>query len=180
MKYYKNLELADIIYFCEIDLIEKVEQWLPVIGYEGFYEISDLGRVKSLRFGKEKILKLGSEKNKYFNVELWLNGIGKNRRVHQLVAESFLNHTPNKHLLVVNHKDFNKHNNILYNLEIITNRENTNKKHLKSSSIYTGVYKYKNKWRATIIISKKTVYLGVFEKEIDAHYAYENKLASIT
>ncbi|QQV90512.1 homing endonuclease-like protein [Polaribacter phage Danklef_1] len=48
MEYYKNKDLRDIKYFCEFDLIEKIEQWKDIKGYKGLYMVSDLGRVKSL------------------------------------------------------------------------------------------------------------------------------------
>jgi hypothetical protein len=83
--------------------------------------------------------------------------------------------------LVVNHKDFNKLNNNLDNLEIITQRQNTNKKHLKSSSQYIGVFwnKQNKKWKSQIRINKKIKYLGYFVNEIDAHNAYQNALTTL-
>ena len=67
------------------------------------------------------------------------------------------------------------------NLEIITNRENTNKKHKKSKSKYIGVtwHKRVNKWTAQILYKRKNIHLGCFNNEIDAHNAYQNKLKEI-
>jgi len=48
MNYCKNLDLQDIIYFCEFDLIWKTEEWRDIPDYENCYQVSDLGRIKSL------------------------------------------------------------------------------------------------------------------------------------
>ena len=120
-----------------------IEIYKDVIGYEGVYQVSNLGNVKSYRNSKERQLKLVKNYAGYLVVCLSINNTKKVRKVHQLVAESFLNHKRCGMELVVNHIDFDKTNNKLDNLEIITNRENSNRKHLKSSSIYTGVYWYK-------------------------------------
>ncbi len=191
MIYYKFLRLESIYYFCEIDYIFKLEQWKPILGYEGIYEISDLGRLKSLektvRNGrgyktlKEVILKQGTSIGGYKQNNLWVKRKPKTFNIHKLVAVAFLNHIPNGHELVVNHKDFNKENNKSNNLEIVTPRQNTNRKHVKSSSKYTGVHwsKYKNKWESSIRINNKGRYLGAFIEEIDAHKAYQKALKEI-
>jgi hypothetical protein len=59
-----------------------VENWLPVKDYEGFYEVSDLGRVRSLRFGKVKIMKQSLSSNKYLIVNLWNDKKMKSYSVH--------------------------------------------------------------------------------------------------
>ena len=92
----------------------KKEYWKPVVGYEGLYEVSNWGRVKSLKFGKEKILKQ-SIRHGYYSVGLSKNGIVKTYQVHRLVAEAFIDNTDN--LTQVNHKDENKLNNNVDNLE---------------------------------------------------------------
>lgn len=99
--------------------------------------------------------------------------------VHQLVAICFLNHIVNKYESVVNHKNFIRNYNHKNNLEIVTARENTNRKHCKGSSIYTGVCWNKNinKWHAKIHINKKQKFLGYFLNEYDAHLAYEKALS---
>ena len=103
-----------------------IEIWKPVIGYEGLYEVSNLGRVKSLNYlktGKEKILKerlhLG-----YNRVVLYKNGVGKNYGVHRLVWSAFNGPIPKG--LVINHLNEIKNDNRLCNLEICTSKENTN------------------------------------------------------
>jgi hypothetical protein len=159
-----------------------VENWLPVKDYEGFYEVSDLGRVRSLRFGKVKIMKQSLSSNKYLIVNLWNDKKMKSYSVHILVASAFLGHVPNGRITVVNHINFDRLDNRSVNLEVISFRENANKKHLPSTSKYTGVYwnKDSRKWVSRISICGRVKYLGRFTTELDAHYAYEEELAKIT
>lgn len=162
---------------------EQEEIWKDVVGYEGCYQISNLGRVKSLprkKVLRERILKQGLDKDGYFCVAL-CKSTHKTTKVHQLVAMAFLDHKPCGMKLVVNHKDFIRTNNCVENLEIVTSRENTNLKHLKSTSQYTGVcwYKQCDKWMASIKIGGKQNYLGLFEREYDAHLAYQKALSEL-
>lgn len=90
------------------------EQWRPVDGYEN-YEISSLGRVKSLKYGVEKILKPAKNKDGYLQVSLYRNGKEKRLYVHRLVAEAFL---PNPEgFPEINHLDEDKTNNVVGNIE---------------------------------------------------------------
>ena len=94
------------------------EIWKPIKGYEGLYEVSNFGRIKSLNYnhtGKGKILKQNQIMNGYKSVMLYKDGNGKNYLVHRLVAEAFLPN-PNDYK-EVNHKDENPQNNIVSNLE---------------------------------------------------------------
>lgn len=101
--------------------------------------------------------------------------------IHQLVSIVFLGHNNCGYKLVVNHKDLNKQNNHVDNLEIVTQRENANRKHCKSSSQYVGVHWHKvaQKWIARIVINGKLKYLGCFTNEYDAHLAYQKRLKEI-
>jgi len=160
----------------------KKENWKKTI-HSDDYEVSDLGRVRSFRVDKinGRILRTRINENGYVLVELYITGHKRiTKKVHQLVAESFLNHIVGKSN-VVNHKDFNRQNNRLINLELTTQRENTNRKHLKSSSQYVGVTwdKGGKKWRAAIRINNKTLHLGSFINELDASVAYQNKLTEL-
>ena len=102
----------------------KKEYWKPIKGYEGLYEVSNLGRVKSLKFGKERMLKVSKDKKGYLHVVLCKNGILKTYYVHRLVAEAFIDNTDN--LPQVNHKDENPQNNIYTNLEWCDRKYNCN------------------------------------------------------
>lgn len=157
------------------------EIWKKIEGFEN-YEISNLGRVRSIKKGKEKILKGGIDNNGYHHITLCKNGKVKTITIHKLVAIAFLNHIPNGFEKVVNHINFIKTDNRLENLEIVTTRENTNLKHLKSSSEFVGVYwcrRYK-KWRSQIVINGKQRHLGYFINEAEAGEMYEIALANIS
>ena len=100
------------------------EQWKPVEGYEGLYEISNLGRVKSLKYGKERIMKPGKDGNGYLLVHLYKNGKPKMFKVHRLVAEAFI---PNPFdFSEINHINEDKTNNIVSNIEWCNRLYNSN------------------------------------------------------
>lgn len=157
----------------------KTEIWKDIKGYKGIYLVSNLGRVKSLKFGRERMLKAGIGKG-YLKVVLQ-DGKPKSRTIHSLVAEAFLNHTICGMKLVVNHINLNKLDNRVENLEVITQRENANKKHIKNSSEYTGVHwdKKRSKWIAQITIKGKSKHLGTFTNEIEASEKYQEVLMEV-
>jgi len=96
------------------------EIWKEIIGYEGFYEVSNSGRVRNLNTGR--ILKLYTEKIGYISTAISLNGKVKSFRIHRLVAVAFIPNPEKKK--TVNHKDGNKLNNNDWNLEWATQLEN--------------------------------------------------------
>jgi len=156
------------------------EVWRSVKDYED-YKVSNLGRVKSFKRGKERILKKQLDDGGYHHVGLHENKDSKTHRVHKLVAIAFLNHKTNGYKLVVNHIDFDRTNNNVNNLEIVSQRANTNQIHIKSSSKYIGVHwnRASSKWRSQIRIDGKLKSLGLFTDEIEASNAYQTALNSI-
>lgn len=89
------------------------ENWRAIEGYEGIYEVSDLGRVRNVKTGR--ILRPGNDKDGYMLVVLCFSGKPKSFRLHRLVAQAFI---PNPlDLPQINHKDENKTNNYADNLE---------------------------------------------------------------
>jgi len=163
------------------------EIWKDIPQYEGVYQVSNLGRVRSLdrevvnsngivRSLKGKVM---SQSTSGGYLQVGLNG-KKCKRVHQIVAMAFLGHVPNGHVLVVDHIDENKLNNNLNNLRIVSNRENLSRR--GGSSKYVGVTwcKPNKKWRAQININGRIKNLGNFKNEIDAHNTYQKKLKEIS
>ena len=101
------------------------EYWKDKKDYEGHYQVSNCGRVKSIKFGKEKILKQSKDKKTgYLHVGLCKENILKHFLVHRLVAEAFLDNPDN--LPQVNHKDENPQNNVVSNLEWCDAKYNVN------------------------------------------------------
>jgi hypothetical protein len=157
------------------------EIWRDVIGFEGYYSVSNTGKVKALprgvknpfgtlSFRKGGTLKL--KKGRYLRVSLIKNAHTTCLSVHRLVAIAFLDNPYN--LPEVNHIDKNKHNNNSNNLEWISRRENeTYKNDISKSSKYVGVNFKNGKWQARISINKKSLYLGVFINEDEAANAYK-------
>ena len=97
------------------------EIWRDIKGFEGYYHISYLGRVKSFRLGKVKILK-PAWSGDYLFIYLYKNGQIKKYFIHILVAENFLVKPEGK--TQINHRDGNKQNNCVWNLEWVTPSEN--------------------------------------------------------
>jgi hypothetical protein len=168
-----------------------MEVWKDIEGYEGLYQASSLGRIKSLgrqrimpnggiRIYPEKIFKPAKNKYGYLQIVLCKNCKQKSYKVHRLVWESFNGKTdlPIDHII-----EGNKTDNRICNLQAITNRENSTKYVLstKKSSKYIGVSFNKplNKWLSQIRINNKYIYLGYYTNEIDAANAYQDALNKI-
>jgi hypothetical protein len=112
----------------ELDIHDHVTQltrthmWRPVVGYEGHYEVSDAGRVRSLKRGRVALLKYRVSTKGYPFVQLYLNGKQITRYVHALVAEAFNGPRPDG--LEVRHLDGDNTNNVPSNLTYGTHAEN--------------------------------------------------------
>lgn len=160
------------------------EEWKDIKGFENIYQISNLGRIKSLkRYGRreEKILTPVVGKRGYYTVSLWYKQNGKTLTIHRLIAEHFIPNPENKR--EVNHKDANKLNNSINNLEWVTPKENSihavrsinvrKFKHKRGASKY--IYNNKITWVAEIRFDNKLYQLGRFKNKEDAHHAYKLK-----
>lgn len=158
-----------------------VEEWKDIPGYEGFYEISNHGRVKSLFFGKEKILKPQINIHGYYGVVLCKELKKKRFDIHVLVSMAFLNHKPAGYKLVVDHINEIKIDNRVCNLRLISNRENCrrNRDNYKSKLRGATFDISCNKWIARILIDGKRYFLGRYTTDIEAHLAYQNKLKEL-
>jgi hypothetical protein len=159
--------------------MEEIFKDIP--GYEGMYQVSNLGRVKSFKLKQEKLLKLTVGKAGYKIVALCKDKNSIKKTIHQLVAISFLGHIPSGHKLVIDHIDNDKLNNRVDNLHIVTQRFNSSKNDKIYSSKYRGVrwHKVAKKWVVQIYINGKNEHLGTFTDELEASEVYINKLRQI-
>jgi hypothetical protein len=170
-----------------------MEEFRDIKGYEGLYQVSNLGVVKSLSrwrkngnggyITKDKFLKNKiSTSNSRMYVHLVKNNKQKAFKIHQLVAIGFLNHTPNGfNGVVVDHIDNNPLNNKLDNLQLITQRENASKDKKGGTSKYLGVCwrESRGHYQSAIKINNKTVFLGSFKEELKACNIYKKALSNL-
>lgn len=164
--------------------MKKLEEFREVVGYEGKYQVSNFGRVRTLQANGEAgyILKPWLAGKGYPQVGLIANGTREAVYVHVIIAMAFLDHVPNGHERVIDHIDGNKQNNYLWNLRIVTNRENLNAHRVdrdRMDSPYPGVSRTATKWKARIYHDKKQRHLGVFDTELEAANAYQVALEEI-
>ena len=165
-----------------------MENWKDIKGYEGKYQVSDLGRVKSLKrwvnhpsnggyFIKEKILKAQNGGSNYLIVGLSKGMKSKSYAVHKLVAETFLSKKENA---VVDHVNNISTDNSLINIQYISQRKNLSKDK-KGTSKYTGAYwkPQDKKWISSIYLNGNKMHLGSFDSELRASTAYNLALMQI-
>jgi len=164
------------------------EIWKDVELLSSSYQISNLGRFKKRTIKnevliKEKISILNPDHHGYYRVSIKVNGVMKRFHLHQLVAVAFLGHKIDGYKSVIDHINFDRTDNRVSNLRIVSCRENVSHRSNKSlsTSKYVGVcfIKERGKFLASIRINKKTKFLGYYENEYDAHLAYQetvNKL----
>jgi hypothetical protein len=151
---------------------DDAEQWNAHPVYSN-YLISSHGKVMNAQRGKE-LKSFNDGGTGYLQVVLSINGQKKQKKVHQLVAETFL--TPTAEGLQVNHINEIKTDNRLTNLEYITPR--ANKQHSRKKdcySQYTGVTycKKKNRYKAQIYVNRKNIYLGYYDSPEEAYATYK-------
>lgn len=142
------------------------EIYKDIKGFEGYYQISNFGNVKSFHAGKCLILR--SLCGGWYR-SLWLckDGVKKTYRIHRLVADTFI---PNPlGLPEVNHIDMNKENNRVDNLEWVTRKQNEVHAIKNNPGIIAGMNKYnKNRRKAVLQISLSGDYLNAFDSALDA------------
>lgn len=131
------------------------EIWKPIKKYEGLYSASNNGRIKSLNYKNKNIEKpLNPTKQScgYLKVELYKHGKSKVYYVHRLVAETFIQNPNN--LPQVNHKDGNKQNNNIDNLEWVTPSQN--QIHAVKNGLHAPSY-FKGKFSSESLNSKQVL-----------------------
>lgn len=164
------------------------EEWKQVKGYEGCYDVSSFGRIKSIgrvivmkngfnKTVKEKLRSVHYNKKNYVSSTIYKEGKSSTKEIHVISAVAFLGHEQTgAGGLVVDHMDNDPSNNFIKNLQLITNRQNSKKDkfRLNISSLYPGVYINKNRFHVSIRINGEKVYLGTYKDELVAAKAYED------
>ena len=175
--------------------MSKKEEWRDIPNYEGYYQASNLGRIRSLdrtvvfsdgrkRFYRGGVMN-GSVNKGYRLTTLHINSIGRTFMFSQLVAMAFLGHKPDGHSLVVDHVNGDKLDDRVENLRIVTQRANISTCFRfdkgSFSSEYAGVYwnEEKSKWHSQIQHKGMRLYLGLYNTEIEASNAYQLALSKI-
>ena len=131
------------------------EVWKDIPGYEGLYQVSNFGNVKSFLIDKKNgsLRKLNTDKYGYHYIILYKNGISKTIKVHRLVAQAFI---PNRdNLPEINHKDKNRKNNNSENLEWCTNLYNIQYSRAKEINQYDNNNNFIKRWNCIREASRK-------------------------
>ena len=165
------LKLTMILYHS--DMVEEI--WKDVIGYEGIYEVSNLGGVRTTlgkttytewhgtRHWEQRYMKQKTDKNGYKRVSLWMNGKNKDFLVHRLVGIAFIDNIDNKPH--INHIDGNTSNNNIKNLEWIDECGNINhafdNRLIKTGIITILTDKVTGEIHEFRSLSKASLFLGV-------------------
>lgn len=158
------------------------ELWKTIPGFED-YRVSNLGRVRSLKFGKQKILKQflnQKQKENYWQVKL-MDKSGKvtGHKVHVLVYLAFYNIKGDRKYKI-HHINGNSTDNRIENLKLVTHRENCSIERSIRSGLPTGVWRKSGKYYSKIWYNGKNLQLGSFSTPEEASQAYQNKLKEIT
>lgn len=165
-----------------------IEQFKPIRNYEGLYEISNWGNIRTLLYSKKlgdppHLLRTASNSHGYVCGILTKDKIPTSFKIHHLVWDHFGDKPRNGHKLQIDHIDGNKTNNFIGNLRLLSNRDNITAWHRKNrlNKIPTGVQFIKdiNKYQSRICINYKFISLGYYDNINDASLAYQNKLKSI-
>jgi len=123
LKIFENLNLQDL----------ENEIWKDIVDYDGDYQVSNFGRIKSLKFKNEKILRQNKDNKEYLFINLCKNGKYKPKRIHILVYETFNNYKLKEDECVHHNKDWCKENNNFDNLIMMSKKEH-NKLHMKGKN----------------------------------------------
>lgn len=136
-----------------------IKEWRSIMGYD--YDISNFGEVRSPRGERSPVFKNG-----YLSVQLWKKGVCKTKYIHRLIAENFIEPF---HGETVNHKNHDRTDNRIENLEWTTNRKNTAHGKGRYRKLPTNVYRTQNsKFQVQMMINGKVKSFGTFALLKDA------------
>jgi isocitrate/isopropylmalate dehydrogenase len=164
---------------------EELEIWKDIPDWEGFYQVSNYGRVRSVTrfaphrktgFAKRKgvLLKITIDKLGYCKACVTKNNNSKQISVHRAMMSAFIGVSD----LHIDHLNGIKSDNRLENLEYVTNRENTSRYYQsKGKELPTGVTKRRNNYMAKIVVGGKTWQLGTYRLIQEASDIYQAALA---
>lgn len=139
-----------------------MEIWKPIVGTKGFIEVSNEGRVRSLLRGEPRVLKTQVDNKGYHRIRVTIEREKMSYKVHREVAKAFMPNPEN--LPQVNHKDGNKSNNAVDNLEWITNIGNAH--HAIENGLWKNVFEGSRKENE----SRKRPVIGYFTPEVSRRF----------
>ena len=139
-----------------------MEIWKPIVGTKGFIEVSSEGRVRSLLRGSPRVLKTQTDKKGYHRLRVTIEREKMCYKVHREVAKAFIPNPDN--LPQVNHKDGNKSNNAVDNLEWISNRDNAH--HAIENGLWENVFEGSRRENE----SRKRPVIGYFTPDISRRF----------
>lgn len=155
----------------------NMEIWRDIKGYEGLYQVSNEGRVKALektwvsgnnstKHKKETIIKCYTDNHGYLHLTLSKNGKSKKYLLHRLVADTFIDN-PNEYT-VVHHKDHNKQNNCLVNLEWVDEDVHRNIHNKEKSELYKGIIPKGNPPKTVYQYTKDKILISIYASSSEA------------
>lgn len=156
------------------------EEWRDIPGYDGVYQASSLGRIRSNKSGSWRVLKQALQgycKSKYRAVELFEKGLGKNRRVHQLVLEAFVGPRPGDGYQAC-HNDGDRENNALENLRWDTARGNYLDKRKHGTAVVGSKHKLARLTEDDVVEIRKRLLAGEKAAALAREYAVARTLVS--
>lgn len=154
------------------------EIWKDVLGFEGRYQVSNIGNVRSILFGRTRPKQSYEQGSGYRQIKLHADNKTKHYQLHRVIVEAFIR--PMTEGEVVNHKNGNPSDNSLGNLEIVTVRENTNHGKKVSGKQRLGARETDGgKFTSSIRVYGKLIHLGTFTNLEDAQQAYVRVVKAI-
>jgi len=151
-------------------VVPALEEWRAVPGYEGRYEVSNQGRVRSLLRG---IVRRPQQNTNGYLIVMLSDQSSKPRirTIHSLVAEAFIGLRPEN--AVIDHADRNKQNNFVSNLRYTSRSKNGVNSARRSRCGYRGVQPHRRLFQSQISVNGTNVSLGLFKTAIEAAKAYD-------